>query len=145
MTAVKCKQEYKTLLDFSKSKRRVSKNLVKKLLRQVEVTSYREDNKDIIHTSYHIIVDNYKIRLILNPLQEYGCAAPAHKNNTLKQYGSFMIELSEKLTTHYKSINPRDYRFKTQYWVEFLRPTRINDLVNAVVYCSRLSNLKAFL
>lgn len=145
MTAVKCKQEYKTLLDFSNTKRKVSKNLVKQLLRQTDVVSYHEDNTGMIHTSYSIIVGDYKIRLILNPLQEYGCAPPVHKNSKLKQYGAFRIELTEKWNGHYKTIGPKDYRFKNQYWLEFFRPARMNDLANAIVYCSRLSNLKAFL
>jgi hypothetical protein len=142
MTAVKCKQEYKTLLDFSKTDRRVSKNLVKQLLRQAELPSYQRDDKSITHINHDIIVGIYKIRLSL-------CNEFDAQKNKLKQYGNFSFNIMELTSSGdeygaaYVLLPPRDKLFKNQYWY-YNDKLRINDLANAIIYCSRVSNLKAF-
>lgn len=145
MTAVKCKQEYKTLLDFSKPTRRVSKNLVKQLLRQAEMPAYRKCDNEVIHTNYEINVGAYHIHLLFN---EDG---PDVKKK-LRDYGSFTYELYERVLNRPEDDEiqniiwvERDRRFKSQYWSNRNKCLRIKDLVNLIVYCSRLSNLKAFL
>lgn len=146
MSAVKCKHEYKTLLDFSKTERRVSKNLVKQMLRQAELPSYRNSGNEIIYTNYEINVGMYHIHLLLN-------ADEFVAQTKLKDYGSFSFELTEEILgqpkNEYDMRNviwvERDSRFKHQYWSDRNKSIRINDLVNMIIHCKRLSNLKAFL
>lgn len=141
MSAIKCKHECKTLLDFSDTKR-VSKNLVKQSLRKAEMPSYHSCDNELIHTDYDIIVGMYRIRLKL-------FLSDQNKSKTkLKDYGSFYIEVSEP----YEEPGRRkiiwtesDRRFKSQNWSCRRNNMRINDLVNAIIYCNRLNNLKAFL
>lgn len=142
MTAIKCKQEYKTLLDFSDTKR-VSKNLVKQQLRNAELQSYRNDGRSMIHITHDIVVGMYKIRLSLHNDMH------AQKSK-LKEYGNFSLSImeltnsGEKYGSVYVSLPPWDKLFKTQSWY-YNSNLRINDLADAVVYCKRLSKLKAFL
>ena len=142
MTAVKCKQEYKTLLDFSKTDRRVSKNSVKQLLRQAEIPTYQRDDKNVTHINHDIIIGIYKIRLSL-------CNEFDTQKNKLKQYGNFSFNIMEltnsgdEYGSAYVLLPPRDKLFKNQYWY-YNDKLRINDLANAIIYCNKLNNLKAF-
>lgn len=146
MSAIKCRREYKTLLDFSDTDKKISKNLVKQLLRKAEVITYKTDGDYATITSYDIIVGSYRIRLILNTIVHYGGAAEIQDHKHLKEYGSFFIELHEKKCNTYTLINTgKDIRFKDQYWSNFAIDMRTTDLVNAVMHCKRLNQLKAFL
>lgn len=143
MSAIKCRQENKTLLDFSDTNKRVSKNLVKQLLRKADLPSYQRDDANITHINHDIVVGIYKIRLSLNNELDT-------QKNKLKQYGNFsftIMELTnsgEKYGGAYVLLPPRDKLFKNQYWY-YNNKLRINDLANAIIYCNRLNHLKSFL
>ena len=143
MSTIKCRQENKTLLDFSNTKYKISKNLVKQLLRQAELLSYKRDDNHITHINHDIIIGIYKIRLSL--YNEFDT-----KKNKLKQYGNFGFNIMEltnscdKYGSAYVLLPPRDKLFKNQYWY-YNDKLRINDLANAIIYCNRLNHLKAFL
>ena len=143
MTAIKCRQEYRTLLDFSVEK--VSKNSIKKLLYNAPISSYRREDNQIIYTTYEVCVGMYKIRLLLDLdiiRFDVNNRVKQCESKTLGESGLFYIELYEK--EHY-IYTDKDKRFKNQYWSPILKYASVNDLTDIISYCNRLHNLKAFL
>ena len=145
MTAIKCIQENKTLLDFSEYEK-VSKNLVKQMLRQVDIVSYQDRGNCVSHNNYFINTGLYKIKLLLD--DSYGSGA-----RKLRNFGSFRVEI---LDAKDKPIHLwHDKNFSEQYWVwkNYAASViggkeegqRVNDLINIIIHCSRLNKLKAFL
>lgn len=138
MTAIRVKEEYKTILDFSKS--RCSRSGVNKALRQCDLTSLvmGETFQDSTFLTNEIKVGMYNIQLHL-PIDYLDAC---HK---LKDYGDFEITISG--SNHDKIDLKKDCRFKDQYWVpyNFFGKLRIKHLTDAILHCKRLDNLKAFL
>lgn len=144
MSLVKGKQEFRTILDFSKDK--LSKNRIKNALRKVEVLE-RVQNKDSNTISFienDIVVGMYQIRLSFDYLD-------ADRTRTrLREYGGFRIAVYERhrKTNIIQNINLlADKRFKNQYWASLNSGynLRIKNLIDIVMFVSRLNNLKMFL
>ena len=150
MTVIKCKQEYRALLDFSGTER-LTKNSVKKLLLNSEVCSYKRIDDQIIYSTYEVNVGMYKIRLLLDLAPYYRefdtpKISECSSNKMLADCGTFYIELYEKYNDSYKHIaTDKDNRFKKEYWSPYFKGMHINDLTNIILYCNRLHQLKVFL
>lgn len=134
MTALKIKQENKIIFDLSD--RKYSKSQVKKLLRVSEIKNKREFNNCVIFLHNYIKIGMYTIRLWL----------PADSScnwSRLKNYKDFQITIQDN-----KKIElQEDRRFSSQYWVKnnFFGKLRIKHLVDVIMHCQKLDNLKIFL
>lgn len=138
MSTKKGKQEIRTILDFSQGK--ISKNSVRKALRQVVVEDVLDSETDV-KLIYNVIkVGPYKIHLRFPFLSE--------TNKKLKEYGKFKIVVSEMNRDVESAINlSSDRRFKTQYWISHNENFQMlmKTLADVIVYCGRLNRLKSFL
>ncbi len=143
MSLIKGKQEFRTILDFSKGK--LSKNKIKLALRQAEVLEVvRREDESAAFVENFINVGMYEVRLIFPSVD-------AERNRSrLKEYGKFRIGIYERANLG-KSMNniniAKDRRFKNQYWVDLNKDYSlgINTLVDVIMYLRRLDNLKMFL
>jgi hypothetical protein len=135
MTAIKITTEHKTILEFSDGK--VSNNYVTSRLRSADFLEFKHHNNDSrTYISYDIKVGLYTIYVDL--LHTKACA------KKLKDYGTFCIRIYEGN----QQINlKRDPRFSSESWVKLNNKykLRMPHLVEAIMFCSRLNNLKAFL
>lgn len=133
MSLIASNHELRTILDFSKMK--LSKNKVTTALRCADVKQlarYQDKNTFI---SNFISVGMYTISL-------HFTTVPSDKNR-LKNYGRFKIGVWEK--GEMISINlSRDKRFKSQYWAQY-KSFRMKNLVDIIMFISRLDKLKLFL
>ncbi len=135
MCLIKVTKETRTILDFSKSN--VSKNLVRKSLRQAEVVAQTRLHDSLICIENYIRVGMYDISLLLMPY-------PNKKR--LKDYGRFAISIREAGKNHPISLS-RDRRFKNQYWINPNRKTEllVKNLTDIIIHCNRLDKMKIFL
>ena len=136
MTAIKITTEHKTILDFSDGK--ASRNSVTSKLRSADFLEYKHSEKGDARTylNYHVKVGIYDIYVDL--CHTKSCA------RKLKDYGTFCVRIWEGE----KEINlKRDSRFKSLNWVKLNDKfnMRIPHLVEAIMFCNRLNNLKIFL
>jgi len=135
MTAIKITTEHKTILEFSDGK--VSRNYVTSRLRSADFLEFTHKDRDSrTYHSYDIKVGLYTIYVDL--LHTTSCA------KKLKDYGTFCIRIYEGN----KEINlKRDTRFVQESWVKLNHKFKMRapHLVDAIVFCSRLDNLRAFL
>ncbi len=139
MSVLKGRLEYRVILDFSRGK--ISKNLVKRSLRQTQFLDAIHNGDDITLIENCIKVGMYQIDVL-----PYTLSIQARCQ--LKDYGGFAVHIREPKQGKMEVIAIyRDPRFKRRYWVEKDRNYRLrtNDLVNIITYCRRLNDLKAFL
>lgn len=143
MSLIKGKQEFRTILEFSKEK--LSKNKVREALRSAEVVEVvRLDNNGHTFVENMINVGMYQVRLFFSSID----AGPTRSR--LKEYGKFRIAVYER-SSFGKSMNninlTKDRRFKTQYWAKLNEDYNlsITNLVDVIIYLNRLDNLKMFL
>ena len=135
MSLIKGQRQTHTILDFSDPN--ISKNKIKESLRILNIVHTCFNKKQLTIFDNFIKVGAYNIKLVLH--ENYDS-----KPKKLKQFGRFQIRLFEQE----KEINLiKDYRFKGQSWVKdnTNHQLKIRDLVNGIVYCSKLNKLKLFL
>jgi len=134
MSLIKATRQTTVILDFSN---KVTKNKIKESLRDnIILYTYYNKNKRIIFDNF-IKVGDYNIQLVLD--DAYDC-----KPKKLREFSHFQIRLFELG----KEINIKtDYRFKKQKWIKDNNEhqLKIRDLVETILYCKRLNNLKIFL
>lgn len=129
-----------TILQFNQDK--LTKNHVVKSIRGADFTTriHDHDNHSIIFLDHIVKVGLFEIRLFLQPVG-------AHKN--LRDYGKFYIRVFETKPNKDRSeiMLLLDERFCSQYWAakNFHRWLKIKDLVEVIMYCSKISRLKVFL
>lgn len=142
MALIKGKQEFRTILDFSKEE--ISKNKVKRALREVEVCEVSQipDTNSFTFVENGIKIGMYQVQLIFPWLS-------AERNRKrLREYGQFKIAIFECRGKIQKNINLSiDKRFKNQYWVDLNKDyeIRMKTLTDIIMYIKRLDNLKMFL
>lgn len=140
MTLIKGKQEFRTILDFSKGK--ISRNMVQQALRKVEVRELVQDYNNYIFIENDIIVGMYQIRLSFSSMDA------SVDRSRLREYGGFRISIYERKNKAIQNTNLlRDKRFKNQYWIYLNKnyDIRMKNLVDIILYLKRLNNLKMFL
>lgn len=144
MSLIKGKQEFRTILDFSKSK--ISKNFVKQSLREAEVREVvcLPETNTYTFVENEIKVGMYQLRLSFESVDSI------NNRTKLKDYGGFNVAIYERNRKGniLKNINlEKDKRFKDQYWVEDSKNynIRIKNLVDVVMHLERLNQLKLFL
>jgi hypothetical protein len=143
MSKVRVKFERKSELDLGQGK--ISKNRVKQALRQWTVPEVIFENNDCIYIDNCIQVGMYEICII--PKMKSGCKFFDDPKTKLKDYGGFSIEIFERKNDKLKAIQcHRDGRFKEQKWVSIVYTynVRIKDLLEMILHCSRLNNLRVF-
>lgn len=135
MTSIKINTEDTTILNFGNSK--ISQRHAVRKLRAAEFLEFRLGDKGSrTYLNYNIKVGIYTIFVDLFPTQS--CA------KKLKEYKTVSIRISEGN----KEINTsRNKKFSTESWVKFNKRLQLktSHLAEAIVLCSRLNNLKAFL
>lgn len=135
MTAVKTKNEYKTIIDFSNLK--VSKNLIRRELRKIEVNYSYISNFNTIKIINTIKIGEYTIRLYLTNYSN--CLF-----GKLKKFGPFYINIYD----HDKRINLlNNTAFKNEYWNKINNKFQIRtkNLIDIIMYCYKLNQLQVFL
>lgn len=143
MTAIRAREERRTILDFSNGK--YSKNKIKCLLQRCRVSSIEgRDYTDIIFIDNHIKIGMYVIQLHLATLDlnRLDLKAPGK----LKDFGGFSVSIFERAEKF--SIDLRkDNRFQDQNWVSpsCYGKLRVKQLVDIIHYCRRLNNLRCYL
>lgn len=152
MSLIKGKQEFRTILDFSKGN--ISKNMIKRALREVEVHELvrLQDTNTYTFVENDIIVGMYQIRLFFSSVNS------ASHRSRLREYGGFRIAIYERNRKAGKPESPKgavlqhinlssDKRFKHQYWVDLNKDysIRMKNLVDIIMHLNRLNNLKMFL
>lgn len=141
MSLIKGKQEFRTILDFSKGK--VSKNMIRRELRNAEVHELAQlpNTNSFTFVENDIKVGMYLIRLSFSSMD-------ADRNrNRLREYGGFRIALYEIREKSIKNISLNNKLFKHQYWVELNKDynLRAKNLTDVILYLKRLDSLKMFL
>lgn len=136
MSLVKSKKEHKIILDFSAKK--VSKNLIKKSLKDAQVQRFvRKDECNTIYMVDNIIkIGMYFIKLNL-------VATDDTLKTKIKHYGNFNVNIYDV-----NKINLlKDRRFKSQYWVSINKNNgiKVKSLIDIIMYVKKLNNLKVFL
>jgi len=138
MSLVKSRQEFRTILDFSKGE--LTKNKLKFALRQIEILECEECKDTTILIVSGIRIGMYHIDLILG---EFGST-----KTPLRKYGKFRVNIYEvhKDIDYRYIFLPNDERFKNQYWSKLNKKSdlRIKNLIDIIMYLKRLNNLKAF-
>jgi hypothetical protein len=142
MSLVKSKQEFRTILDFSKGK--LSKNKIKNSLREAEVLEYTQHGDAISFVTNDIQIGMYQIRLCF-----YSVNAEQSRNR-LKEYGGFRVAIYERhrRSNAIQHINlDKDKRFNGQYWTKINKGynLRMKHLVDIIMFTNRLNKLKMFL
>ncbi len=150
MSASRVEHKFEQTLDFSKPK--LSKRYVSRVLKTTNFNNVVIDAStgNITRIEHEVKVGMYVIHVIL-PSERIGKSFKC-----LHDYKKMHTEISKVNTTkEQKKINLlRDNLFVNQRWVhKNHRPInhtcggwiKINDLVNAILYCNRISRLKAFL
>jgi hypothetical protein len=142
MSLVKGRQEFRTILDFSKEK--LSKNKIKTALRQVEVLEYARGQDSTLFIENNIKIGMYNIRLLFS-----SCDADKNRNR-LKEYGGFQVAIYERnrKCNIIQNINLlKDKRFKNQYWTNLNNGynIRMKNLIDIIIFTERLNKLRMFL
>ncbi len=140
MSLIKGKQEFRTILDFSKDK--VSKNMIKRALRDVEV---RELVPIPDSESYNFVENN--IRIGMYQVRLFFSSVDADVTRTqLKEYGGFRIAIYERKRKTLQNISLNHKLFKNQYWVPLNKDynIRMTNLTDIIMYLKRLDDLKTF-
>ena len=148
MSASKVRHKFVQILDFSKPK--LSKRYVAKVLKAApfDGVAFDAHTGNITCTEHEVKVGVYKIHIIL----PFSLHRQSYKH--LRDYKKInidisMIGVSDLEEEENKKINLlRDKLFVSQKWA--WKNSRggwisIKDLIDAILYCSRLSRLKAFL
>lgn len=140
MSLIKGKQEFRTILDFSKDK--LSKNMIKQALRGVEVheVSFLPESNTYTFVENEIRVGMYTIRLLFSSVS-------AETRTQLKEYGGFRVAIYEHKNKSLKNINLDKCKlFKGQYWLSLNDgyDIRMNNLTDIIMHLKRLDNLKIF-
>lgn len=142
MSLIKGKQEFRTILDFTKGK--ISKNMIKRALRQVEVHEVTQ----LPGSESYTFVEN-GIRIGMYQLQIIFPSVSADRQRTrLREYGGFKVGIFERKGKTLCNINvTTDKRFKDQYWTSYNKDyqIRMKNLTDIIMYLKRLDNLKSFL
>ena len=141
MSLVKSKApEYRTILDVSERKK-VSKNFVRETLRKAEVLQFtcHEDMVQVIHNE--IKIGMYTMYL------DFADRDLDHPRHKLREYGGVGLWIYDDKSGEPIYRLDKDDRFKNQHWTAAARfhKMHLNDLVDAIIYCSKLNKLKAFL
>lgn len=147
MTVVRTNRHmFQTVLDFSGE--RCSKNKIRQSLKTLEVMSFNYDEK----TNTNLMVENY-IRVGIFDIQ---LILPVETGTRkLKDFSGMAISIKERD----KNFDPSSFEsyvrqresykrlFGKQYWNQHnsMSGFKIKHLVDAIQYCQRLNNLKAFL
>lgn len=140
MSAIRSKHKLK-VLDFSDES--VTKNIIKQALNSNEFIAIFCDDNGIdlpYYTDYEIKIGIYNITLFL----DYSKSKNA---KLLKDYGKFGISINESTSKGIRWINlSKDVRFKNQKWVTNNSKYKlsISKLLEIILYCKRLNNLKSF-
>lgn len=142
MALIKGKQEFRTILDFSKDK--ISKNKVKRALREAEVRELVQLKDSNTHTFVEndIKIGMYRIRLFFSSIDS------SRDRSRLKEYGGFRVAIYECRGNVIQNINlSTDRRFKHQYWADLNKDydIRMKNLTDIIMFVKRLDNLKMFL
>lgn len=132
MSLVKGKQEHRTILDVSKHKK-VSKNFVRQSLRKAEVL----DTNGLKFVLNEIKVGIYHIYLDFPEIDSF---KPRHRLREYRGVGVHICSGQEEI------LLDTDKRFCEQRWSDAAHhyAMRLDDLVDAVVHCSRLNKLRVF-
>lgn len=141
MSLIKCRHEYKTLLEF-KAGKKISKSHIKKLLRTTPIITYYKNDKQVIRVTPDIDIGIYKIRLNLND------ADILSGPRKLRNYGTFSVSIYEKHNNECYAPAGFSKLFKDQYWAgtnTTKAKLRIKDLVHIITYCDKINRLKLFL
>jgi hypothetical protein len=138
MTAIRAKEENRTILDFSDIK--CTRNGISKAINRCSISNIIEGEtlQEFTYFVNEIKVGMYRIRLQL----PFDC--PEHCSK-LKEYGDFEVSISD---AYRGNIDLKeDSRFRNQDWVayNFFGKLRIKHLVDIIIYCKRLDGLKCFL
>lgn len=137
MTAIKVKEESRTLLDFSSGK--YSKNKIKQLLRSCKVAATSGELDDLTLYVNKIRVGVFTIELVL----------PFDSPSTWQQISDYRdLSISVSIGQDEEPIQLlKEPVFKSQEWARknFFGNFRMKHLVEAVAYCKRLDKIKAFL
>ena len=129
-----------TILDFSDKK--ATRNSIIQALRRTEMYDVEPRAQFVIGNV--IKVGMYNINLLLEKKEN-------QKSHKLRKYGKFMILISEENQKHYSPLTlTTDCRFNSQLWAKNmlsnnLLECKINTLVDIILHCKRLDNLKTFL
>ena len=141
MSLINGRQEYRTILDFSKQK--ISKTKVKRALSRADVI---EIERDAGNNSYNFIENEINVGMYQIRLSFYSLST--EKRTKLKEYGGFSVVLYEKLRENKRYIDlSYDERFKDQYWVKPNKDykIRMKNLIDIIMYTQRLDKLKMLL
>lgn len=135
MSLIKGKREVNTILDFSDPN--ISKNKIKEAVRFLKIVNVTVGKDNLTIFDNFVKVGSYNIKLVL---QENYDNTP----KKLSEYGKFQIRIFE----NNKEIKlQNDYRFKKQNWIKLniCHNLKIKYLIETIIYCQRLNNIKAFL
>lgn len=134
MTAIRITTEHKTILDFGNSK--VSKNKAAGKLRFADFLEFKSKDDIRTYMTYDIKVGIYTIFVDLFHTQS--CA---RKLKDYRQLGIRIFEGNKEIDLN------KDSRFSLESWIKINKKLRIkpNHLASAIVFCSRLNQIKAFL
>lgn len=139
MSTVRGKIQEMTILDFSNGK--VSRNRIRKSLREVEVIEHLQAKNIITLRDNFIKVGMYKINI-------YPYCMSTEPRKHLKDYGGLGIQIYESKSDSWSRINiERDKRFQDQSWIDLNKDYRIRvkHLTDIIYHCHKLNQLRAFL
>lgn len=143
MCLVKAKQEFRTILDVSERKK-VSKNFVRQSLRKAEISDILTEGTITKVLNNKIKVGMYLIKIDFSYLDS------SKPRRHLREYGGVGITIFEGKPGDPDSWKPiqieKDKRFCYKEWLvpAVTYSLRLNDLVDAVVHCSKLNKLRVF-
>jgi hypothetical protein len=141
MTAIKTKNKYSTI-DFTNQE--ISKSSLEKTLKRTKLRSVTRNEDSVSVTLFFVMikVGIFEIHLNIHDFVGYefnkDLALPRAKNFNISIYetnGDFPINLE------------RSNVFKNQDWVSLNTQSNlsIEGVIDAILYCKRISNIKSFL
>lgn len=136
MSAVKVKHESRTILNLSQNV--LSYSGVEKILRDTKVSCFERLGNVCLSIDNQINIGMYTIRLELSRKEA------AEK---LRDYGRFSIRIFENGRDGLREVNLKKHEiFRERSWVQRNQEEqfRISDLVEVILLCRRLHNLRAF-
>jgi hypothetical protein len=136
MSLVKSKSEIRTILDFSQGE--VSKNSIRRALRQVEITqTYKDDSNLPVMISNQIKIGIYTLVISFGGM-------PNYEVKSLGRCGKLHIVIYEQRGSQLDLIG---MKFKNQYWskLNLQDSLKANHLIDVILHLKRLNNLKVFL
>ncbi len=143
MSLIKGKQEFRTILDFSKGK--VSKNMIKRSLRNATVHEMTQlpETGSLTFVENDIRIGIYHVRLFFSSVDA------GRDRSRLREYGGFRIAIYERTSKGkaMRNVSLNNKLFRNQYWVELNKGynLRMKNLADVIMYLKRLDNLKLFL